>query len=146
MKSRLWHTLIIFGSIGLSIWLLLRIFTYWFWSEWDIDRTIDAFQNDRSSFNNLVVWADNSKSEACIKKSSLKDCLPRHMREVFKKYSDTSVSYHPLTIETAPVNFYYVLVYTKDPKDVKESAAYHDEGQIIKTVDRHWTLVRRGWM
>jgi hypothetical protein len=146
MKSRLWKALIIFGSIGLSIWLLLRIFTYWFWSEWDIDRTIYAFQNERSSFNNLVTWADNSKSEACIKKASLKDCLPPYMREDFKKHEYTSVSYHPLRIETAPVNFYYVLVYTKRPEDVKESGAYHDEGKILQTVDRHWTLVRRGWM
>jgi hypothetical protein len=146
MKSRFLKTLIIFGSIGVIIWLSLRIFTYWFWSEWDIDRTIDAFQKNRSSFNNLVAWADNSKSEACIKKSNLKDCLPLHMREVFKKYGDTSVSYHPLTIETAPVNFYYVLVYTKYPKDVEESAAYHDEGKIIQTVEHNWTLVRRGWM
>jgi hypothetical protein len=146
MKSIFLKTLITFGSIGLIIWLPLRIFTYWFWSEWDIDRTIDAFQKNRSSFNNLVVWADNSKSEACIKKSSLADCLPQHMREVFKKSTDTSVSYHPLTIETAPVNFYYVLVYTKHPEDVKESGVYHDEGKILQTVDRNWTLVRRGWM
>jgi hypothetical protein len=39
-----------------------------------------------------------------------------------------------------------VLVYTKRPEDVRESGVYQDEGKVLWSIDRHWTLVRRGWM
>jgi hypothetical protein len=59
---------------------------------------------------------------------------------------NVSISYAPFIVEAAPVNFYYVLVYTKQAKDIEQSGAYQDEGKILQRIDRYWALVRRGWM
>ncbi len=144
MSKILKDLIILIITIGLILFLSLRVFTYWFWSEWDIDRTLIAFQQNRDLYNALVVWADDRQAQECIKQKGSKQCLPQQFNAITNAY--TSISYNPLTIEAAPVNFYYVLVYTKNPKDVKESGAYHDEGKILQTVERNWTLVRRGWM
>lgn len=128
----------------LFILLLLRGCNYWFWSEWDIDRTLDVFIKNRNSFNSLVAWADKGESRSCLKTNGYRSCLPNELNEITKRGFD--VSHDPFIVEASPVNFYYVLVYTKQPEDTEKSDAYRDEGKVVKKVDQNWTLVRRGWM
>jgi hypothetical protein len=130
--------------VALVALVSLKGFTYWFWSEWDIGNTLDIFQNNKNLFNELVVWADDRASQDCIKKYNSKECLPKQFRGITKY--EVSISYAPFIVEAAPVNFYYVLVYTKQDRDINQSGVYQDEGEILRKIDRSWTLVRRGWM
>jgi len=133
-----------FVATVILILLLFRGCSYWFSSEWDIDRTLDVFIKNRNSFNSLVAWADDGKSRSCLKTNGYRSCLPNEFNEITKDGFD--VSYAPFIVEASPVNFYYVLVYTKQPEETEKSYAYRDEGKIMKKVDQNWTLVRRGWM
>jgi hypothetical protein len=136
----------ILAVISLIIWISLRVFSYWFWSEWDIDRTLNSFQHNKKYLDSLVVWAADQKSANCLQKADLKHCLPPQLQAINKKFNELSVSYNPFIIQITPINFYYVLVYTERPQDVEESEVYHDEGTIIRSIDQNWKLVRRGWM
>ncbi|NMF59389.1 hypothetical protein [Pseudanabaena yagii] len=127
----------------LFILLLFRGCGYCFWSEQDIDRNVDVFIKNRNSFNSLVAW-DDKKSRSCLKTNNYRSCLPNELNEITK--DGFCVSYDPFIVEASPVNFYYVLVYTKQPEDTKKADAYRDEGKIVKEVDRNWTLVRRGFV
>ncbi len=144
MKLKLLRILFFLFVAILLIFLLFKGCNYLFWSEWDIDRTLDLFLNNRSKFNSLVAWADDEKSKSCLKKSNIESCLPNEFNEIIK--ADLQVSYNPFIVEASPVNFYYVLVYTKRAEEIEKSYVYRDEGRIIQKIDQNWTLVRRGWM
>lgn len=144
MKLKLLRVLFFLAAAVLCMLLLFRGCNYWFESEWDIDRTLNVFIKNRNSFKSLVAWADSGKSRSCLKTNGYRSCLPNELNEITKRGFD--VSYDPFIIEASPVNFYYVLVYTKQLEDTEKSDAYRDEGKIVKKIDKNWTLVRRGWM
>jgi hypothetical protein len=146
MTAKIINSLKILAIIVVVPWLLLRGFTFWFWREWDIAPTLYALQENKNSLDSLVVWAEQPAAIACLKNDQLKNCLPPQLQIINSKFDGAAVSYQPLVVEVTPVNFYYVLVYTKRPEDVQKSGVYHDEGTILWSIDRHWTLVRRGWM
>ena len=135
----------LFAATLLLLLFLIRGCDYWFWGEGDIDRTLTTFRQHRPSFDSFVTWAEQKTTRTCIQKSSVKSCLPKSIDPVLVQ-SLPFVSYDPLIVEVAPVNFYYVLVYTEDIRHVKQSSAYQDEGIILQQVESRWTLVRRGWM
>ncbi len=144
MNKKILKLLINWMAIFVLMALLLRGCTYVFWSEWDIDKTLNFFQQNQASFNSLVEWVSTEKSQNCLKKYHPKICLPQKLQNITQ--ADFLISYKPLMIEAAPINFYYVLVYAASPETVTQSYAYQDEGKIIKKIDKNWTLVRRGWM
>jgi flagellar basal body-associated protein FliL len=145
MKLKFLNTLIIYIiAIIFVVLLAYRGFVYWFWSEWNIDRTLNIFQRNRNSYHALVTWAEARQAQSCIEQKGSKQCLDKQFKGITNKY--ISISYNPLIVEAAPISFYYVLVYTKHPTEVKKSGVYQDEGKILQVVEQNWTLVRRGWM
>lgn len=129
---------------NLLIFFLLRVYLYWFWSEDDINKTLNVFQEKRNLFDSLIIWVEKPESRECLKTDPHQFCLPPQFQEITSFSFFVSPDF--TMIEIAPVNFYYVMVYSENPDNITKTEVYQDEGKIIKKINYHWTLIRRGWM